>query len=93
MVITPGAPVRSVPERLNVCEAELVSTVTFPKSFTVPAVNDGVAAGTPVPLTATDAFAPPQSTTNVKTDPRNRQNWVGTTTTGNPIGGGPITQK
>lgn len=43
--------------------------------------------------TPTDAFAPPQSTTNVKTDPRNRQNWVGTTTTGNPIGGGPITRK
>ena len=38
---TPGAPVRLAPVILKVCDVEFVSTVTLPKSATVPAVIEG----------------------------------------------------
>lgn len=39
-----------------------------------------------------DPYGPPQDATNTTVDPRNPKNWVGRTPTGNPMGGGPISQ-
>ena len=48
IVILPGAPVRFVPDTLKDCEAELLPTVTFPKSLTVPVmVKTGAGGGVP----------------------------------------------
>lgn len=48
MLILPGAPVRFVPDTLNDCDAELLPTVTLPKSLMVPVmVKTGAGGGVP----------------------------------------------
>ena len=60
-VISPGAPVRFVPERSNDCDEELFPTIIFPKSGKVVGFAANMGGGTtPVPLTATViVVAPP----------------------------------